>query len=99
MIDHAKEHMLTMAEAAKSLPKRPNKKKVPPNTIVRWSQQGLSGVFLETIRIGGTRMTSREALQRFFEALTEKADGAPQRRVGSSESYQASMRELEAMGV
>jgi hypothetical protein len=32
--------------------------------------QGLRGVRLETVKIGGARVTSTEALRRFFSALS-----------------------------
>ena len=34
-------------------------------------RSGCRGVVLETIQVGGTRCTSREALQRFFENLSQ----------------------------
>ncbi|MGC9261584.1 MAG: DUF1580 domain-containing protein [Phycisphaerae bacterium] len=37
----------------------------------RWVNPGLRGVRLEVIQIGGTACTSREAVQRFFAALSE----------------------------
>jgi hypothetical protein len=38
-------------------------------TIHRWATRGLRGVRLEFAQVGGTRVTSEEALQRFFDAL------------------------------
>lgn len=46
-------------------------------TLYRWSTIGCKGVVLETAQIGGTRCTSREALDRFFAALTAQAAGSP----------------------
>jgi hypothetical protein len=39
-------------------------------TGFRWALQGLSGVRLETVLIGGNRYTSVPALERFFAAVT-----------------------------
>ena len=70
MIDHEHEELLFMTVAAKSLPSRPN-----VATLWRWRTAGCRGVRLETVLIGGRRMTSREALARFFAAITAAADG------------------------
>jgi hypothetical protein len=69
LIDHTTEEVLTLANAAKRLPHR-RRGKVHLSTLYRWVTEGLCGVRLETIQIGGTCCTSVEALQRFFEALT-----------------------------
>lgn len=70
MIVLATESLLSLSQAANSLPGKPHK-----NTIVRWSLNGVKGVRLETIMLGGRRMTSREALQRFIERTTAAANG------------------------
>ncbi len=70
MIDHEHEHLLSMTEAAKSLPGRPN-----VATLWRWRTSGCRGVKLETVLSGGRRYTSVEALRRFQERVTEAADG------------------------
>jgi len=72
MIDIHSEHLLTLTEAAKTLPGR-----VALSTIWRWMQRGVRGVRLQTVLVGGLRYTSREALQRFVEATTAAADGQP----------------------
>ena len=72
MIDHECEELLTLTAATKSLPGGPN-----VSTLWRWRTAGVRGVKLETILCGGRRMTSREALARFFAATTAAADGAP----------------------
>ena len=51
--------------------KRPHK-----SSCHRWRTRGLKGVRLETILVGGTRFTSKEALNRFFLATTAAADKA-----------------------
>jgi hypothetical protein len=74
MIDSQTETILTFADAAKTLPKRRAGKKPNIATFYRWISQGVKGIRLEYIVIGGTRCTSREALQRFFDRLTELAE-------------------------
>jgi hypothetical protein len=72
MIDAATEQIVTFSQAADELPRRRRGRKTHVSTFFRWSTAGCRGVVLETIQIGGTRCTSRQALQRFFERLSEK---------------------------
>jgi hypothetical protein len=69
MIDIAKEVIRSFAQAARHS-RPPDARPLAPSTIWRWYTKGISGVKLETICIGGTRYTSVEALQRFFDAVT-----------------------------
>jgi|SRR5271157_2341602 len=39
-------------------------------TIAKWRTQGVRGVLLETLLIGNRRVTSCEAIARFFEAVS-----------------------------
>jgi hypothetical protein len=86
MIDHENEQLLTLTAAAKLLPSRPN-----VATLWRWRTAGVRGIKLETFLCGGRRMTSREALSRFFAATTAAADGEPIR----SESPRQRERAIE----
>ena len=72
MIDISEEKLVSLADAAKTLPGRPH-----VSTIWRWHTRGIRGIRLETVVVGGRRFTSRESLQRFAEATTAAADGAP----------------------
>lgn len=74
MIDPNSETLLSLTDAANTLPGRPN-----VTTVWRWRNRGVRGVRLETICLGGRRFTSREALSRFFAATTAAADGQPLR--------------------
>lgn len=53
------EDVLSLSEAARILD-------VHVATIHRWRTRGLSGIHLETLRVGGKVVTSREALTRFL---------------------------------
>jgi hypothetical protein len=64
-MSNLRRELLTLAEAARSLPKRPS-----PSTLWRWHSRGIGGVRLETIMIGGRRYVAREALQDFVARLT-----------------------------
>jgi hypothetical protein len=72
MIDLATESLLSITDAAKSLPGRPH-----VSTLHRWRLRGIRGIKLETILLGGKRLTSREALQRFADRTTAAASGEP----------------------
>lgn len=63
MLNTVSETLVSLAEAARLLGKH-------VATAYRWSTAGVRGVVLETIQVGGTRCTSREAVQRFCERLT-----------------------------
>jgi hypothetical protein len=66
MININNETLLTLAEAARSLPGR-----VHVSSLWRWARRGIKGVKLESIAIGGRRFTSIESLQRFADQLSE----------------------------
>jgi len=70
MISLETETVLTLADAAKRLPARRSGKKPHISCLYRWAQDGVCGVRLETIRVGGTLCTSLEALQRFCNKCT-----------------------------
>ena len=71
-IDISSERLLSLTEAAKSLPGRPHL-----SSIFRWLTRGVRGVRLESTLVGGRRYTSQEALARFCAAITAAAAGEP----------------------
>ena len=102
MIDTATEAVLTLAQAAAELPRRRRGRKTHVSTLYRWTVSGCRGIILESIQIGATRATSREALQRFFERLSQP-DGigdAPSTRTANQRQRQseAAGRQLEELG-
>lgn len=70
MIDIAKETPVSFNQVAKEAPRRRAGRKCHVSTVHRWATVGIRGHKLEFIQYGGTRVTSREALQRFFDRLT-----------------------------
>jgi hypothetical protein len=72
MIDSTTETLISLAEAAKELPRRRRGRKCHVSTLFRWTTAGVRGIVLESLQCGGTRCTSREAIQRFFEALSSR---------------------------
>lgn len=77
MIDSTRETLIALADVPANLPDRRGGRRPHISCVYRWSQRGCRGVVLETLQIGGTRCTSLEALQRFFERLTAARNGAP----------------------
>lgn len=73
MIDISSEKVVSLSEAASLVPRRRAGKKCNTATVYRWTTIGLRGITLESIQIGGTKATSVEAMQRFFDALTSAA--------------------------
>jgi hypothetical protein len=68
-IDISSEELLTLAQAARRY-RPPDARPLAPSTIWRWHKKGISGVRLETTCVGGTRLTSTEAMRRFAVAVT-----------------------------
>jgi len=102
MIDPNTETLLSLSEAAGHLPRRRAGKRPHVSCLYRWCQSGCRGVILESVQIGGTKCTSREALARFFRRLTtgDAADAPKVRSVAQRErAAQKAMKALEEAGV
>ena len=69
MIDLASEDVISLTAAAKRLPHLRGKR-IHTSTLYRWASRGVRGTVLETARIGGSTVTSAEALQRFVDSLS-----------------------------
>jgi hypothetical protein len=69
-IDIMGEALISLHEATRLLPARRRGKKPHVSCLYRWTTAGCRGVILESVCVGGTRCTSREALARFIERLS-----------------------------
>jgi len=69
-IDLSTETVFPVTEAPKHIPGRPSQA-----SVWRWVLNGVGGVKLESILIGGKRFTSAESIQRFCDRRTTAADG------------------------
>ena len=87
---------MSLREAARALPLRRNGKSLHISTLCRWAKRGVRGVVLETLRIGGTRYTSLEALQRFFERQSAGETSAP---AEPSRAATVANKKLELLGL
>lgn len=99
-IDVFNESVITFSEASKLLPRRRRGCKVHPSCIYRWYQAGLrsaSGMIvrLEIVQIGGTKCTSKEALQRFFDRLQDRQLPEVSPEIPTMRTRSKQMRETE----
>lgn len=72
MIDVKLETLVHFPEARSAFP---GERRVSLATLHRWRLNGVRGVKLETVLVGGLRFTSLEAIDRFITA--QNADNAP----------------------
>lgn len=95
-IDVDTEDIITLGEACRLVPPHG----IAPCTMARWIQRGVRGVVLETVIIGGRRLTSREAISRFFASQNEADSPARGITPGQRQRQsQAARRELEKLGI
>ena len=100
MIDFSSEQVISLAHAPKHLPARRAGKRPNVSTIYRWAQHGCKGIVLETVQVGGTKCTSIEALQRFFDRLTDPTLPVPSPTSKTRErSIQAAEQDLARAGI
>jgi hypothetical protein len=66
------EAIVTLTGATQLLPARRRGKKVHVSCLYRWATTGIRGVRLETLQVGGTLCTSKQALERFFARLARR---------------------------
>jgi hypothetical protein len=74
-IDLFSEDIVSFRDAAKKLPCKRQGKRPHVATLHRWCNAGFNNVRLEYAMLGGTRVTSLQALQRFSDSLTAAAEG------------------------
>jgi hypothetical protein len=77
MIDANRETLVSLADVPALLPERRGSKRPHVSCIYRWCQRGCKGIKLEWLQCGGTKVTSTEAIQRFFDRLTTQAGSTP----------------------
>jgi hypothetical protein len=74
-IDLRRESGIPISEIPKLtwITKRREGKRLHVSTCHRWCSPGLHGIRLEFVRVGGQRVTSEEALVRFFARLADRS--------------------------
>jgi hypothetical protein len=98
-IDPRVEELVSLRHAARLLPERRRGKRPHVSCLYRWTTAGCRGVVLESVMVGGTRCTSREALARFIARLSaggRPGDGGPSLPAPSADRVEA---ELDAEGI
>ena len=98
MIDPNTETIAPRPAAAGERPRRRGGKKPHVSCLYRWTKTGCKGVILESLQVGGTRCTSREALARFFHRLTAAAAPSSTAAAGNCAAEQTE-RELADAGI
>ncbi len=93
----SRETPLVFSEVPNRLPKR-HGKKIHYSTVYRWATKGVRGRVLETVRVGGVRYTTVEALERFLSAPTLVNLEAPKSATLDDE-LTAIQRQLDDAGV
>ncbi len=67
------EVLVDLSTARRTLiPCKKNGKAISPSTMWRWIRRGINDVRLEVRYVGSVPHTSQEAIQRFFDGVTEK---------------------------
>ena len=80
MFDIATETPITFSQAAALQACRRQGKRVSTVTVWRWATRGVNGIILDTLQTPSGRITSKQALQRFFEAFDRVTTRPPQHR-------------------
>ncbi|MDB4631900.1 DUF1580 domain-containing protein, partial [bacterium] len=88
---------LPVTSAPQFIKKRFNLSRAPHvHSVFRWMEKGVSGVKLETLFISGERVTSEEALLRFFVKSTAAKGKKPVDQDADNATLQ---REAESLGI
>jgi Protein of unknown function (DUF1580) len=98
-VDPLSEQVLSFSAAARRLPRLRGERPISPSTLWRWATHGLQGVRLEVCRVGGTSVTSEEALRRFFAALDDKPKSPIVPTAIRDHRAEQTAAELEAIGI
>jgi hypothetical protein len=99
MIDVTVEEPISLKEATRLPFLKRHGRKIHFSTVYRWSTVGCRGVILDTINIGNVRCTSKEALLRFFAALSTPRAQATFSSAAKRRQDLVDARELEEAGI
>jgi hypothetical protein len=108
MIDISSETLLPLREAARLIPSHRRGVPVSYTCLWRWAARGVKGpdgttVRLETVKLGTRTLTSKEALARWAQRLTPRANDTPATPPRTARQQRAAAaraeRELSKLGV
>jgi hypothetical protein len=100
MLDLTREHRIPLSDAPKHPLLKREGRPIHRSVLERWRTHGIRGVILETVKIGGIRYTSAEAIERFIER--QNTPGADNETVTQSQlarQHSTAERELAAAGM
>ncbi len=97
MIDIKTERLIPLREVPQLgiIPARRSGSRLNVSTIYRWALHGQRGIKLESLKIGGQRVTSLNAIQTFCTALARNEVVAPNPKTKQLASLKRS-KEVEA---
>jgi hypothetical protein len=101
-IDLTRETPVPLADVPKLswIPRRRGGRRLHLSSVHRWCSRGLRGRRLEFVQLGGTRVTTVEALFRFFDSLaSSNATTVQEAAVVDKEKAARVERELDAAGI
>jgi hypothetical protein len=84
-----------LTEATMPLSEAARRRPVHVSTLWRWVTRGLRGVRLETTMVGGARVTSLSALERFFIAT----NGTGKNSIPSATDGSSVAQTLDTLGI
>ena len=90
-IDIRSENLILFSDLPKHIPGRPH-----ISTCYRFRLHGSHGVKLETIKVGGRRFTSLQAIDRFIKKATAAADGATVPPTESNRAREQRLKRVDA---
>lgn len=70
-----------------------------PVTLARWASAGVNGVVLESFKVGGSRMTSVEACERFIQRLSGKTPTPTPTPASRTRRHKRALEQLDAEGI
>lgn len=98
MIQTSSENLLELSKVPQHLEKLAGKR---PHiaSIYRWTKHGIAGIRLETLIIGGTRFTSEQALDRFFQESTKAKEKQNQPKESADSRRRAIEAQADQLGI
>lgn len=97
MLSLTTETPATLHQIAAMFPGHGDKEQISYHTVYTWATTGVRGVVLETIMLGGKRLTTYQALDRFVQATNQKSkkDSTSTIRQAKSKRFLAAKKRLK----
>jgi hypothetical protein len=94
MLDYSSEHVIPVNDVPKHVPGRPSLR-----TVWRWTEKGARGAKLETLLVGGRRVTSLEAIRRFLTAINSPKTPSVSQSARRQRAIEQAEHELNEAGI